>query len=225
MNETKENQMEFKELRLADFEIKQDGETNVFEGYASTFENTDSVGDIIERGAFTNSIAKRLPKMLWQHRADKPIGIYTEIREDERGLFVKGKLANTTLGNEAAELARMGAIDSMSIGFSIVNDEYDRNNKTRTIKELNLYEISLVTFPANEQAKITSAKNDLPQTERQFEKFLRDAGFSKKQSVAITAAGFKADDSHRDDESEASKAALADLQQTFNKILKGLNNE
>ena len=210
--------MEYKELTLKSLEIKQDGEKNVFEGYASTFGNSDSVGDIISRGAFTKSLnSGRLPKMLWQHRMDKPIGVYTEIREDEKGLYVKGKLANTALGNDAAELARLGAIDSMSIGFSIEDAEYDRNTQTRIIKELNLFEISLVTFPANDQAKITSAKTELPQTERQFEKFLRDAGFSREAAKGITLKGFKAESSQRDAGLEAlSSEDLTRLHETFN---------
>ena len=205
--------MEYKEISLSGLEVKQDGENGVFEGYASTFGNVDSVGDIIERGAFMDSIKQRMPKMLWQHRMDKPIGVYTEIREDNKGLYVKGKLANTTLGNEAAELARMGAIDSMSIGFSIDDYEVNREEKTRTIKSLKLFEISLVTFPANDKAVITSAKSELPRNERDFEKFLRDAGYSRKQASAITSAGFKdALNSQRD-------AELIALDNTFNQLL------
>lgn len=220
--------MEYKELSLTGFEVKKDGESNVFEGYASTFGNTDSVGDVIEKGAFVKSIATRMPKMLWQHRMDKPIGVYTEIREDGQGLYVKGKIANTALGNEAAELARMGAIDSMSIGFSIAKGgaTYDRAKDLRIIKEVNLFEISLVTFPANEMAKITSAKNELPRTEREFEQFLRDAGFSRKLAKGITLEGFKdAENSQRDAGLEAENSeALAKLQHTFNSILKGLKS-
>ena len=211
--------VEYKELSFSGLEVKQDGETNVIEGYASVFGNEDHVGDVVERGAFIKSIAERMPKMLWQHKMDKPIGVYTEIREDDRGLYVKGKLANTPLGNEVAELARMGAIDSMSIGYSIPQGgaEFDRQNDIRLLKQVDLFEISLVTFPANEQAKIISAKNDLPRTEREFEKFLRDAGYSRKQATAITLAGFKAESSQRD-------AGLEALHNTFNQLIERIKS-
>src|SRR5262249_32836940 len=108
--------MEVKQFAL---ELKADAETRTIEGWASTFGNKDSDDDIIVPGAFADSIKVRTPKMLWQHRSDQVIGIWDEAKETQQGLYVKGHILDTTLGSDAYTLAKAGAIDSMSIGFSI----------------------------------------------------------------------------------------------------------
>lgn len=178
----------------------EDGRTK-FEGFASTFGNKDSDDDIIEQGAFKKSLKKRKPRLLLQHRSDKPIGKFTEIKEDDVGLFVKGTLANTKDGQETGELLRMEALDSMSIGFVPVLTEFGKNG-LRRLKEVDLFEISIVTFPANNRASITDVKSiDTIKTIRDFEKFLRDVGFSQKQAKLYASKGFiPAQDVQRDAE-------------------------
>lgn len=200
---------EFKQITLDDFEVKQDGESNVIEGYASTFGNKDSVGDIVVAGAFKKSIRAMKPKMLWQHRSDSVIGVFDTLKEDDRGLYVKGRFADTSMGRDVAELARMGAIDAMSIGYGVDKHSVDEKKRCRYLEEVKLYEVSLVTFPANDQAKITSAKSI--ETVREFEQFLRDAGFSRKDATAIASSGFKAIDPQRDAGLESLSSTLDNL--------------
>lgn len=133
----------------------------VFEGYASVF-NTPidaHVPTIIERGAFTRTLMENREriKILWQHNVDEPIGRPLELREDERGLFLRAQLSATERGQEAAELLRDGVMTEMSIGFDVVNFYMAPSGADvfRHITELRLWEVSLVTFGANPQARIT----------------------------------------------------------------------
>lgn len=142
-------------------ELKSLDEKGYFSGYASVFNTIDKQNDIILNGAFKTSLDKiKKIKLLWQHRADEPIGIFTKVKEDERGLFVEGKLLlNVARAKEAYSLLKEGAVDGMSIGYKVSESNIDENSGTRIIKNLELYEISLVTFPANSEATITSVKN------------------------------------------------------------------
>ena len=138
----------------------EDIEGRVFSGYASTYD-LDQGGDIIERGAFTKTLAERGNdiKVLWNH--DAPIGKPMVMREDEKGLFVEAKISKTTLGDEVLELMRDGVIDQMSIGYSVPQGKSEYKDGIRYIKELKLYEFSAVTFPMNEAARITGLKNQI----------------------------------------------------------------
>jgi len=153
--------MEFKSLKFDDSALNADERT--FEGYAAAYGNTDSDDDIIEQGAFAKSIKEGFPsgriKVLWQHRSDSPIGMPIDMREDAKGLWVKGKISKTRQGDEALELMRDGVIDRMSVGFSIPGgkSQYDQSG-IRHIYEGKLFEFSLVTWPANDQAIITGVK-------------------------------------------------------------------
>jgi HK97 family phage prohead protease len=182
--------MENKSIHL-ETELKALEEEGMFEGYASTFGNTDVVDDIVMNGAFADSLKKREPKVLWQHDMKQPVGKLMEAREDENGLYVKVKLATkTTLGKDAYELVKAGIIDKLSIGFTIAEAEYDRENGTRKIIKAELFEFSLVTIPANDQAAITAVKEGV-MTERQFEKFLTDNNFDRSAAKSIVAKGYK----------------------------------
>lgn len=144
--------------------ITDDGEYAYFKGYASTFGNEDSYGDVIERGAFTKTASEAngtLP-MLWQHDTDEVIGTYPAMAETDGGLMVEGQIVLATQrGREAHALLKAGAIKSMSIGFTIPEGkaDFDQETQTRHIREVRLWEISLVTFPANTRAAITEVKN------------------------------------------------------------------
>jgi HK97 family phage prohead protease len=207
-------------------------EEGFFEGYASTFGNVDSTGDIIEQGAFKESLKSREPKVLWQHDMDKPVGKVVDIKEDEKGLYVKVRLAiKTTLGRDAYEYMKAGIINRLSIGFRAKQADYDTDSGLRTIKEIELFEFSLVTIPANEMAEVTGVKSELPSDERGFEKFLRDNGYSRTAAKAIASRGIKGYqdvlrdagvDTPNDDLREADEAlkSLSNLLQT----LKGENH-
>ncbi len=141
----------------------------VIEGYASLFGQADQGGDVVEAGAYARSIKAlasdgRKVKMLWQHDPAQPIGVWDEVREDMRGLWVKGRLLESTQkGREAMALIGAGAIDGLSIGYRAVRAV--KNDKgQRLLQELELWEVSLVTFPMLPSARV-AAKGEDPGTE------------------------------------------------------------
>ena len=150
--------MTLKHKHFAIHDFKADDDARTVEGWASTFGNTDHGGDIIAPGAFADSIKLRKPKMLWQHDSRQVIGVWDAATETDQGLYVKGRVLDTALGDDAYKLAKAGAIDSMSIGYAVKDAAYDRNTGVRTLKKLDLWEVSLVTFPMNERAQITTVK-------------------------------------------------------------------
>ena len=176
------------------FEIKAVNADGTVEGYGSVFGVRDNYDDVIAKGAFVQSLkdhkaAGTMPAMLWQHDADKPIGVWTEMVEDEKGLRIKGQLAMETVkGKEAHALLKMGALNGLSIGFMSKEWAYDRDTEVRTLTAIDLWEVSLVTFPANEKARITNVKSaDELQAPKDAEKVLRDAGFSKSDATAFVS--------------------------------------
>lgn len=170
------------------FEVKELGEDGEIVGYGSVFDVVDSYRDIVLRGAFLDSIQKmqatgRKLKMLWQHRSDTPIGVWEEMAEDDRGLLLKGRLALSTYkGREVRELLKMGAVDGLSIGFSVPKggEEYDQSRNVNLLKQVDLWETSIVTFPANEAAMVEEVRSAEIQralsTKRDMERFLREVG-------------------------------------------------
>ena len=171
---------------------EEDKDYGTFEGYGSVFGNKDLGNDVIESGAFAKSLKKKKPyqvKLLYQHKSDMPIGVFDTIREDDKGLYVKGRLAlKTQAGQEAYELLKMGALDGLSIGFRVNPQEvsYDKRANKRIIKEVDLMEVSLVTFPMNPKATVMSVKGE-EITIREWENGMRDA-FSISRSEAKVAA-------------------------------------
>jgi HK97 family phage prohead protease len=193
-------------------ELKREPDNDgVFEGYASVFGVVDQGMDVVARGAFSKSLGKRKVKMLWQHDMGQPIGVWDQIDEDERGLFVRGRLLKEVdKGREAMALLRAGAIDSMSIGYRTIEAMPEAEGRVRKLTEVDLFEISLVTFPMLPDAKVTAVKSI--KTIREFEKALRDAGFSQNEAKAIAAEGFKGLAAHRDDvKAEPDTGSLAAL--------------
>ena len=174
------------------FEVKAVNDDGTFEGYGSVFGVKDSYDEIVSAGAFTESLtalksAGRMPALLWQHRSGEPIGVYTEMEEDPVGLKVRGRLAlKTARGAEAHELLRMKALSGLSIGFVTREDSYDRVTGIRTLKRVDLWEVSLVTFPANDAARVSAVKSiESIESLADVESYLRDAGgLSKAQAVA-----------------------------------------
>ncbi|WP_417464582.1 HK97 family phage prohead protease [Kordiimonas sp.] len=111
------------------------GEAGTFEGYGAIFGNVDRDGDVVEPGAFAESLKARMPVLLWQHDTKAPIGRFDEVREDEKGLYVKGRLSMQGRGAEAYELLRMGALDGLSIGFITREATRDAATGTRRISK------------------------------------------------------------------------------------------
>lgn len=181
-------------VRAFALQIKSTGDDGSIEGYGSVFGVRDDYGDIIVASAFKASLAAHkaagtLPAMLWQHDATEPIGVWTEIGEDAKGLQIKGHLVlETARGREAHALLKVGALTGLSIGFEAVEWSYD--GELRILSVVDLWEISLVTFPANREARITSVKaSDIAaiKTIRQAEHALRDAGVSADTAKALIA--------------------------------------
>lgn len=183
-----------REVRSFALQIKAAGDDGTVEGYGSVFGVRDNYDDVIAKGAFIQSLkdhkaAGTMPAMLWQHDADKPIGVWTEMVEDEKGLRIKGQLAMETVkGKEAHALLKMGALNGLSIGFMSKEWAYDRDTEVRTLTAIDLWEVSLVTFPANAKARVTNVKSaEEMATPKDAEKALRDAGFSKSDATAFVS--------------------------------------
>ena len=147
-----------------DAEVTVEGRT--IEGYASLFGACDQGGDVVAQGAYARSLSRlgaegRKVKMLWQHDPAQPIGIWDEVREDARGLYVKGRLLDSVeRGGEAAAVIEAGAIDGLSIGYRTL--KATKNDKGhRVLTELELWEVSLVTFPMLPSARVAS-KGEAP---------------------------------------------------------------
>jgi len=205
------------------FEMKREpDEDGVFEGYASIFDVVDQGMDTVAPGAFTKSLSVRMPKMLWQHDTTKVIGVWDVVQEDVRGLFVRGRLLkDVQQGREAMALMKVGAIDSMSIGYRTIEAAPEAGGRVRKLMEVELHEVSLVTFPMLPDARITDVKSI--GTEREFEAFLRDAGYSRKEAAAITLHGFKAitgqrDAGQGDAQTEGFATLMTQIQQLQGKI-------
>ena len=172
-------------------EIKADAEARTIEGMGSMFHNIDGGNDIVLPGAFAKSLQTRKPRMLWQHKADQVVGVWDEARETPEGLYLKGRILKTQLGNDIYELVREGAVTGLSIGYGIKRQEIDRKSGVRSLKELDLHETSIVTFPMNELATITRVKSK-PEDERQLEEYLREVGYTHSEAKGIIAKGYKA---------------------------------
>jgi hypothetical protein len=172
------------------FEIKQTSDEGKILGYASTFNNVDEQGDVVRPGAFLDTIAAtggQVP-MLWQHRTAEPIGKTTSLQENTNGLLMEGELLMTLQrAQEALLLIKEGIVKGLSIGYDPTKYAYLEDG-VRELLGIKLYEISPVTFPANEQAQILSAK-DL-RTIRDWESFLRDAGLPTALAKALLAEGY-----------------------------------
>lgn len=136
--------------------------TGVFVGYASLFGLRDAAGDMVMRGAFAASLKMRGPpniRMLFQHDPAEPVGTWLEMRENERGLYVRGRLdQNVQRGRELISLLECGGLDGLSIGFRTVNAARQKFTNTRQLLNLDLWEVSLVTFPMLEGARVSDMK-------------------------------------------------------------------
>jgi len=228
------NDIRFKEFRIDSF----DAEKGIVEGYASKFGNVDQVGDVVEKGAFTKSIQQGASRVrfLWQHNKQEPIGVIQEIREDDHGLYIKAEFANTQRAQETRELMKMGALDSFSIGYRVPKDkivvEQTKEGQIQRLKEIHLFEVSVVTFPCNVEARLTGIKSSL---EGRFADLTLDQQKSVSDYMEFLVAKQMDDAANDDDiavvepeaepelpldepESEAAKAAAEAVQNELDRL-------
>lgn len=199
-----------------------EGDSMSFSGYGAVFGNTDAYGDVIEPGAFAKTLRDSKSSGVWpsmksEHGsmfggdANLPVGIWTKMEEDNKGLYVEGTLAPTQRGKDIYTLLKMAprpALSGLSIGYSAIayRNRSSANEPRRTLTEIKLYEVSLVDNPANTLARVEGVKSIT--TIREFEEFLRDAGYSRAAAKAIASGGFKAADPRDEDEADAVAAIL-----------------
>lgn len=175
-----------------------DTERGVITGYGSTFGGTpDSYGDVIAPGAFARSLAEHkaagtMPLLLWQHRAAEPIGRIAELKEDDHGLYLEGRLnLETTRGRDAHAHLVAKDVDSFSIGFFIADGGQTRNaDGTSLLTDLDLAEVSVVSFPANRNARIQHAKS--LESKSELVDLLREGGLSRTAAQRVAAGGWPA---------------------------------
>lgn len=207
---SQEEHMEKKYMTLG-FEMKQmeeDDDYYTFEGYGSTSGNVDLGDDRVMMGAFKETIedymrSGKMPPVLWQHDMSMPLGVYKEMREDGKGLYVKGRMpkADDFVRGRVMPQMKAGSVSCMSIGYRAVDWEIEGN--VRNLKKVDLFEISLVTFPMNPEAAITNVKSideldDLAgKTEREIENLLNSGVRVSRKAAKTIVSAIKS--LHRDD--------------------------
>ena len=219
----------YKKISLQDVDLKfEGGESRRFSGYASVWDGNDSYGDTIRRGAFANTLKiYGMPKMFFGHKWGLPVGKWTNVYEDEKGLRVEGEF---TPGNPEADAVlaalKHGTVDGLSIGFTLRDGTAAYTEKEEGGRDFTdigrLLEVSIVSFPADSAARITEVRSedvDDLKTIRDFENFLRDAGgFTKSVATSIVAKAKKIF-AQRESEDEKSAALLLEklqkLEQSF----------
>ena len=143
--------------------LNPEAEEGVFSGYAAVFERVDQGRDVIARGAFARSLRERSVgsvKLLWQHDPKTPIGRVELLREDDHGLFMRGRLSiDAARGRDAHALLKMGALDGLSIGYRVRQAEADKMRSIRRLIDIDLWEVSVVTFPMQSAARVRAVKS------------------------------------------------------------------
>ena len=210
--------MEYCSIKL---DVKHADDKGAVEGHAALFGTADQNGDIIEPGAFEP--IKRSVKMFVQHNSfGLPIGVWDDVHEDTKGLFVKGRISTEVeKGRELLAMIELGAIDGLSIGFKTLKFEARKNNEGRLLKKLDLFEVSFVSFPMHPGAVLDL--NSLT-TVRELELALRDAGFSRKSATGIAAHGFHGLSDQRDaGRQEQEDKAIAAILAKINNLNEAIN--
>jgi uncharacterized protein len=217
------------EANFTPYDLKSVDDTGEFEGYASLFNREDLGHDVVLSGAYTRTLATRGVdgiRMLFQHNSAEPIGVWEDLHEDARGLYCKGRLApNVSKARDVLGLMRAGAIDGLSIGYRPTRARRDAASGIRRISEIDLWEISVVTFPMAPGARISAVKTrpfaSRTPTPREFEHWLmRDAGLSRSEARAVIGEGLKGLMAKRDaGHDPAGDAALIAKIQTATRLL------
>lgn len=216
-------------IRAFDYSVKGVDDSGKFSGYASVFGNVDSYNEVVAPGAFSESLAdlgskeRGLP-VLWQHRIAEPIGHWdmSALKEDATGLYGAGELwlEEAPYARIAHRGMKANAITGLSIGYYVRADSFDDKTRVRTLTKLDLVEISIVTTPANDDARVDSIKSIIQRggypTLREFEEVQRELGFSRSAAAAIATGGYKQFLNRRDGGEELSSDELT-------AALRGLN--
>lgn len=202
------------------FEIKTIGPRE-FEGYGSVFGNVDLGGDIVVPGAFKDSLERHksegtMPLMYWMHQSDQVPGVWTDMSEDSNGLYVKGELVDTALGRDVRTLLSKKAVRGLSIGYSTVDSDRD-NRGRRRLKQLDLYEVSIVSMAMNPLAKVEamkarlSADGEYVPSQREIEHWLREKGCSRSVARLMTARLFDGDNGALWDADDSTSGTLGNV--------------
>jgi HK97 family phage prohead protease len=220
--------------------VKEVDEDGTFEGYGSVFGVRDSYNEVVEPGAFVESLNRQKregtrPKMLWQHDPWAPIGKWEDLAEDAKGLWGKGRLLKgVRQAEEAMILLREKAIEGLSIGYREIDTEPPENGGPRKLVKLDLLEVSIVSFPANRRARVDSVKNEnwdrmeefmcalrdgAPRPIKEFEELLRDAGASRTVATAIASHGYAKVVQSESGGAKAKEAAVARLRESVRGFL------
>ena len=203
------------EIQFADaprIEVKAEADGKIT-GYGSVWDVVDAHSERVVQGAFAQSLSEHklrnsMPKMLWQHQRDRPIGRWELMKEDGRGLFVEGRLnLKTTAGRDAYEHLVSGDVDAFSIGY---REKKVKPGSVRELLELDLQEVSVVTFPSNREALTETVK--ALQSKSELVDMLREGGLSRQAAQLVAAGGWKAlsKDTELDDGAAARLAAQID---------------
>jgi uncharacterized protein len=211
-------------------------EAGTFEGYGSVFGNVDSYGDVVEKGAFKKSLRTwkkehgRFPPMLLQHGgmfgpADDgiPIGVWDDMYEDDTGLCCKGRLfaLDTDKGKYIHAGLKSGVLDGLSIGYCAIGVTFGKKPEEprRKLTEVELFEVSVVTYPANSAARVSAAKSiDDFTSLSDAESYLRDVGFSQRQALAYVSTVARLAKSLRPSDSEGQIAAAKNMSRLLQSI-------
>lgn len=192
-----------------------DAKTGRFSGIAAHFEVPNGNGIVWQPGAFKQSVRAGLPVMLWSHDTAEPIGIWTKVEERPlEGLYVEGELnLETQRGREALALLDQGAVTGLSVGAYVDPNDmaFSKPGDTVTVRKASLFEISIVTVPADDDARVRKASAADVRSARDFERFLRASGFPKEAARRLSANGWRAleDKSFRSPKSKRGQSAAA----------------
>lgn len=227
---------------LVQFDVKMEDQTSsrgMFSGYGSVFGNVDLGGDVVEYGAFTKSLngwreKGMLPQMLWYHDDKEIIGEWTKMEEDEKGLYVEGKLwvngeSALEKSKQAYNVLKSNSVKGLSIGYQVRDKDVQENfdgSIVRKLKEIELFEVSVAPWAMNPQASVTGVKSMTDEegnilSKRDVEKILRESGLSKRQAQAFIARGYEA--LERDAKGEI-ESVESDSQSDLSGVLDTLKN-
>lgn len=179
----------------APLELKALSEKGHFTGYGSVFDVKDHYSDIVVKGAFADTLAKhekagRYPPMLWQHDMHEPIGLFTDMAEDDHGLKVEGRLLidSDPVARRAYAHLDAGSVSGLSIGYIPADEHYDKESGVNNLLAIDLWEVSIVTIPANDAARVGEVKSaDGIESIRDLERILRDAGYSRQEAKKVVS--------------------------------------
>lgn len=178
-------------------EFKAHSDGRKFTAYGNVKNVRDHANDVTMDGAYQKSIDQHkangtMPRLLWSHNPfELPVGKISNMEEDSKGLLFEGQLSDTEKGRDIYTLAKDGALDSFSIGYNVVREEYNSSKGVNELHEISIGEISFVNFACNEKSTLESIKsamqkNELP-SKRELEQILRHSGLSKKEAVAVAS--------------------------------------